>query len=118
MPSPRRPIRAMSSRSVTLGTEQEFAIAVAAEDRGGDEAENAPAEGRDGVLQIFADRGMDPGIADDPLLEMGSAGFELRLDQGDEPRGRPRQRQRRRQNELERDEAHVDDHKSKRRREP
>src|SRR5260370_6341581 len=109
MPSPRRPTRAMSSRSIMLGTEQEFAIAVAAEDRGGDEAENAPAERRDGVRHFLADRGMDLGIADDALLDVGAAGLELRLDQGDEPRGGPRQCERRRQNELERDEAPGDD---------
>src|ERR1700730_17824282 len=100
MPSPRRPTRAMASRSITLGPEQEFAIAFAAEDRGGHEAENAPAERRDGVGQILADGGVDPGIANDALLDMGAAGFELRLDQGDEPCGRPRQRERWRQNEL------------------
>jgi len=55
---------------------------------------------------------------DDALLDAGAAGLELRLDQGDEPRGGPRQPQRRRQNELERDEAHVDDHKGGRRHEP
>src|SRR5260370_42452194 len=106
MPSPRRPRRTFPGRSIMLGAEQEFAIAVAAEDRRGHEAENAPAERRHRIRQILADGGVDPGIADDALLDPGAAGLELWLDEGDEPCGRPRQRQRRRQNELERDEAH------------
>src|ERR1700722_8275737 len=99
MPSPRRPMRAMSSRSITLGSEQEFAISFAAEDRGSNGAEHAPAERRNGARQILADGGMDPGVADDALLGMGAAGFELRLDERDQPRGRLRQSQRRRPHE-------------------
>ena len=111
-------MRAMSSRSITLGTEQELAIAIAAEDRGGHDSENIPAERSDGALHILGHGGMDLGGADDALLDMDPADFELRLDQGDEPRGRLCQSQGRRQNELERDEAHVDDHKGGPRREP
>ena len=47
MPSPRWPRRAMVRRSVTRGAEQKFAIAVAARDGRGDDAENAPAERSD-----------------------------------------------------------------------
>src|ERR1700681_2356987 len=111
MPSPRRPSRAMASRSTTLGLEQlgpeqlgpeqEFAVSLTAEDRGGDDAENAPAERRHGVGQVRPDGGMDPRVADDAFLDLGAAGFELRLDQGDETRGLKRRRERRRQDELE-----------------
>src|SRR5947209_10330215 len=118
MPSPRWPMRAMASRSITLRPEQELAIAVAAEDRGGNEIEDAPAERGDKARQRVADLGMDLRIANDALLDMLAAGFELRLDQGDESCRRPGQRQGRGQNEPERDEAHVDDHQLGRRREP
>src|SRR4051794_31218430 len=97
MPSPRRPIRSMASRSTMHATEQVFAIAVAAQERAGDDAEHAPAERRDRVGHLGLDGGMYLHIADDALLAMRAASLELRLDERDEPRRRPCQRQRRRQ---------------------
>src|ERR1700730_11423452 len=90
MPSPRRPTRAISSRSTTLapalGPEQEFAIAVAPENGGCREALDIPAQRRGRVGDLLADAGVNRRIADDALLDTGAAGFELRLDQCDEPR--------------------------------
>src|SRR5579864_5001180 len=111
MPSPRWPMRVMTSRSIMAGPDEEFAIAVAARDRRGDDAENVPAERRDACRDRIADFRMNLQVAHDPLADMLSPSFELRLDQRDEPRRPVCKRERCRQYEPQRDEAHVDDHK-------
>src|SRR5215472_5134790 len=118
MPSPRWPMRVMGSRSIMLGPDEELAIAVAAEKRGGDHAQHAPAELHDASRNRLADFGMNLRIAHDALAHKLSPGFELRLDQRDEPRRRACQRERRAQHEPQRDEAYVDDHKPRRFSEP
>src|SRR5215472_907342 len=90
MPSPRWPIPAMAIRSVTLCSKQEFAIAVAAQDRGRHDAEDRPAECSHHLLDPGADGGMDRGVAHDALLDLRRPGLELRLDQSDESRRRLR----------------------------
>src|SRR5580692_1216077 len=107
MPSPRRPMRAISRRSITLGSEQELAVAVAAEDRGGEVAEDGPTERRHEAGDLLAHLGMDARVAHDAFLDLGATSLELRLDQRDQLGWRPRQRQGGRQNELERDEADI-----------
>src|SRR5712691_2227625 len=108
MPSPRRPSRALASRSVTLRADEEFAIAVAAGNGGGGDAGDLPAERRDERRGRVADLRVNVRVADDPFFCNTSTRFELRLDQRQQA-GRPtRQRERRRHDEPQRHEAHVD----------
>src|SRR5713101_2988224 len=109
MPSPRRPSRAITTRSVTGGPDQELAIAVAAEDRGGEDANDPPAPRSHEAGNLVAHSRVNLRVADDPLLCRAPPGFELRFDQRNEPCWPARQGERRRQDELERNEAHVDD---------
>src|SRR5215471_1182696 len=86
MPSPRWPSRTIASRSVKLHTEQEFAVSLAAQNGRGDYVDHVPSEQLDIGAQVIADRCMDIGVADQALLHMATAHFELRLDQRDELR--------------------------------
>src|SRR5881227_1875218 len=81
MPSPRWPIRAMASRSVTPRPQQELAIALAPEHRGRQHAVNLPAERSDESGDLLADARLDRGIADNPLPDVARPRLELRLDQ-------------------------------------
>src|SRR5262245_53686566 len=93
--------------SAALGCDEKLAIAVAARNRRGHDACDAPAERPDEGGDVLADRGVNERIAHDALLCVASAGFELRLDQRQEMRRRPRECERRRQDELERDKAQI-----------
>ena len=86
MPSPRWPRRAMVSCSVTRGTQQELGIAVAAFDRRGDDADNAPAERGDETRNVVANRRAHGDVSHDAFLERRAAGLELRFDQRDQLR--------------------------------
>jgi len=59
---------------------------------------------------LVADRCVNEWIAHDAFFPLTSANFELRLDQRQEMRRRSRKCERRRQDELERDEARIDDY--------
>src|ERR1700683_3413331 len=107
MPSPRWPMRVIASRSTTLRLEQKLAIAVAAEDRRGDDTADAPAARGHECFHVFTDRGVDERIAHDALLAIAARRLELRLDQRNERGARLQQLFDRRQHELQRDEAHV-----------
>src|SRR6266568_877731 len=117
IPSPRWPIRAIASRSVTPRPEQELAIAFAAEHRRRQETRDLPAERGDEIDDFLADARLDRGIADDPLFDARPPGRELRLDQRNERGGGSREPQRTGKHPLERDEAHVDDDEIRRLRE-
>src|SRR5262249_38904106 len=106
MPSPRWPRRAMTRRSTTLRSDEEFAVSVAAGDRRRKRRDYRAAERGDAHRNVGADRGVDRGIAHDSLLELAAVGdLELRLDERDHVAARFRQSERRRQYVLERDEA-------------
>ena len=60
---------------------------------------------------LVAGRRVHERITHDAFFPMTSADFELRLDQRQEMRRRSRKCEHRRQDELERDEAHIDDGK-------
>src|SRR6185437_14504550 len=114
MPSPRWPMREIVSRSTTAGRNEEFAVAVAAEDRGGDDTAEAPAARSKQRLGVGADGGVHGRIADDAFLDVAPRRLELRLDERDHVGTRRQQPFDRRQHELERDEAHVDRRKVRR----
>src|SRR5947209_6724486 len=90
------------------GGEEELAIAVAAENWRGHNADNVPTQRGHETSDVGADRGMDGGIAHDAFFERAAAGLELRLHEREEARGKARERECGGQNELEGDEAHVD----------
>src|SRR6516162_364299 len=108
MPSPRWPMRVMQRCSVTHAPEQELAIAVAAENRGGHEPGYSPAQGPHECGNGFADRSMHGRIAHYSLLHRSAPGLELRLDQRNEMSAGARQGERGRQHQGKRDEAHID----------
>src|SRR5277367_1557264 len=93
---------------------QEFARAVAARQRRGDEAEAGPAQRLDatahGLTRVLQRRLVLHGALDEP----GAADFELRLDKAYEPRGARRERQNMRQDKALRDEADVADDRLRR----
>ena len=90
------------------GGQEEFAIAVAAENGRGRNPDDLPSQRHHEGGDVGTDGGLDRGIAHDAFFEGAPAGLELRLDERKEARGKTRHRKRRRQNELEGDEAHVD----------
>ena len=71
-PSPRWPSRAIVSRSTTLGLDEKFAIAVAAEDRRRHDAADAPAVRGQKRGDIVADGGVDRRIAHDAFLDVAA----------------------------------------------
>ena len=71
----------MTSCSVTLRPDEEFAVAVAAEDRRGDRAVDAPAERSQEGGDVVAHRSVDGRVAHDAFLEIAALRLELRLDQ-------------------------------------
>src|SRR5262245_8799046 len=73
--------RNLRKASAAPRRDQEFAIAVAAGNGGGDDAFDLPFKRGNERGDVVADGGVDSGIAHDTLLDMASAGFELRLDQ-------------------------------------
>src|ERR1700760_679172 len=99
----------MSRRSTTSRAEEEFAVAVAALDRGREHFDAGAAqrlrEGRD----LVADLLVHGGAAADSTLAVFALRLELRLDQREQVHGGGGQRQRYRQHRLQRDEADVDD---------
>src|SRR5690242_5379972 len=102
--------RCSMRRSAALGYDEEFAVAVAARNGRGDYSGDHTPAGHDKGRYVLADRSMNPRIAHDASLDAASAGLELWLDQRDEGRWCLHQSERRRQNELERDEADINDH--------
>src|SRR3984957_8687816 len=116
MPSPRWPIRVITSRSTTRRLDEEFAIAVAAENGRGHMGADAPALAHHKRGDVLAYCLMHCRVAHDAFLDSGSLdigtlGLELRLDQRDEAGTRPQQLADRRQHQLERDEADIHDGK-------
>src|SRR5436190_15472229 len=109
MPSPRWPIRAMASRSVTPCPQQELAVALTTEDWRWQDPLNLPAERSNERDDLLAHARLHDGVADDPFVDIAQSGLELRLDQRHEVGGGSRQPQCGGKHELERDEAHVDD---------
>src|SRR5215467_2601127 len=101
MPSPRWPRRAMTRWSTTPGSDEEFAVAVAAGDRRRKGRDDLAAERRDERGDVDTDCRMRVGIAHDALLEPAALHLELRLDQRDQMAARRRQRERSRQHVLE-----------------
>src|SRR5262249_20379288 len=95
--------------SGAIGHDEELAIAVAAGDGRGDDLCDAPAVRAHEGGNLIADRCVNEWIAHDAFFPLTSANFELRLDQRQEMRRRSRKCERRRQDELERDEARIDD---------
>src|SRR5690242_17131178 len=96
------------SCSVTHRPEQEFNIAVAAFDRGGDNPENAPADQPEKIGNVIADGGVGSRLTHDALLAAAAANFELRLDQYDEAGRGLSKGKRGRQHQFEGDKTDVD----------
>src|SRR5580704_4402335 len=90
-PSPRWPIRSIARCSTTLGLDEEFAVAVAAEDRGGLKAADTPAERGNKGADVLADELVHRFVAHDAFLDMAPRRLELRLDQRDKRRPRGQQ---------------------------
>ena len=74
--------------SGAMRADEEFAIAVAARNRRGNDAADAPAARRDEGRDIVAHGNMNERVSHDALLDMSPAGFELRLDQRQQVRRR------------------------------
>src|SRR6478735_10538865 len=111
MPSPRWPRRLMSSCSVMVRPKQEFSIAVATFDRGGNNRDNAPSERGDKLGDILADAGMERGIAHDAFFHGARTNLELRLDQRNEQGMRFYELYCGRHNQFERNKADINGHK-------
>ena len=95
--------------SAAVGRDEELAIAVAAGDGGGHDLCDAPAVRAHEGGNLVAGRRVHERITHDAFFPMTSADFELRLDQRQKMRRRSRKCEHRRQDELERDEARIDD---------
>src|SRR6202030_2597203 len=104
----------MASRSVTPRPEQELAIALAPEDRRGQEAVYFPVERSDYVGDLRTDARMDRRIPHDPFLCIARPGLELRLDERHELGRGARQPHCDGKYQPERDEAHIHDDKIRR----
>src|SRR3954469_20801938 len=99
--------RSTRAASATPRSEQEFAVAVPAENRGGDEPQDREAEPGDEGGEAVADRPLNRLVRDDPLAHPCRPGFELRLHQRQEGAVRFKEAHGARKHELERDEAHI-----------
>ena len=95
--------------STPISADEELAIAVAAGDGRGHDLCDAPAVRAHEGGNLVADRRVHERITHDAFFPMTSADFELRLDQRQKMRRRSRKCEYRRQDELERDEARIDD---------
>jgi hypothetical protein len=78
----------IKSRSTTRRPNKEFAVAVTAKDWRGHPVTGPPAQFDKQPGNVIADRGVNAGIAYDAFLDMAATRFELRLDQGEQRRGR------------------------------
>src|SRR5215831_13401123 len=97
----------IASRSTTLGLDKEFAVAVAARNRRGDDAAHAPAFRGKERGDVVAHGAMYRRVAYDAFFDRGPRCFELRFDQRHDGRACAEERADRGQNEFQRDEAHV-----------
>src|SRR5437764_514722 len=98
----------MVNASTTPRPQEEFAVAIAAEDFGWKNFDVAASEtGREGG-NLAAHRVVHGGIANDTLLDRAAWRLELRLDQREQMAGRRGKLERDRQHVLQRDEADVD----------
>src|SRR5580692_4815458 len=112
-PSPRWPIRPMTRCSstwcsTTFGLDEEFAIAVAAAERGRSDAADAPAERRRECADVLTYRLVHVFVAHDAFLQMAARRLKLRLDERQKLGAGCEKLSNRRQHQLERDETHVD----------
>src|ERR1700681_777681 len=102
----------MTRRSSAMPrSDQEFAVSVAAGNRRFLRTDDAPALSRDKTLDVGANSLPHRLVADDAFLQMRPSCLDVRLDQHDEFRRRRAECERRGQHELQRDKAHIGDHK-------
>src|SRR5580704_15366180 len=106
-PSPRWPSRSITSRSTTLGLDEEFSVAIAAENRRGHEAADTPAQQSQNHSYVITDRGVDRRVTHNALFADTAPGLELRFDQCDERGAHIEQFTDCRQYKFQRDEANV-----------
>ena len=94
------------------GVDEELAVALAAEDRRVDPADDRAAGGDERVGDLVADALVDRRVGDHAAapVDLGPPGLELRLHEQDHRRPRLAQRHQHRDDHAQRDERHVDDH--------
>src|SRR5579862_1317123 len=108
----------MTSRSTTLGSDQEFPIAVAAQNRRRNETADPPAERGQKCTNVIADCGVNSRVTDDALFAGAALRLELRFDECDKRGARFEKFADCRQHKLQRDKADIHRGQIWRRRQP